>query len=275
MPVLLQQAAPVFCVVAGYRHQRIGKIPPGAHQDAPRHFVPYGGFYKRKAQSDLRPTLLVELLKVASVQQDRGHGLGPPCPLLLRGGAGTVGTVCADKAFPVGACFIAPIHAEVQWQAHRAADIMTRDWMVGEGIRVIAMIVMTVDRVKQLPHRLTQGLIEHQDGVSLLTTDRLWLLEQRRDATVIDVVVEPWRCREEAGQVGFVRPLEPTARDVRQTFVGQDDQTCQVRLKMAKLAPILQEITKDVRVGSHDRSRSDDGKLHKTSALSPKGGGRA
>ena len=44
-------------------------------------------------------------------------------------------------------------------------------------------------------------------------------------------------------------------------------------LKMAKLTPILKEITKDVRVGSHDGSRSYDGKLHKTFALSPKGGG--
>jgi hypothetical protein len=152
---------------------------------------------------------------------------------------------------------------------------MTRDWLVGEGIRVIAMIVMTVDIVKHIPHLLTQGIIEHQDCVSFRTTDRLRLLEQIRDATVIDVVWEPWRCREEAGQVGFVSTLEHTASDVRQTFGVQDDQTCQVRLKMAKLAPILKEITKDVRVGSHDGSRSDDGKLHKTFALSSKGGGRA
>jgi len=46
-------------------------------------------------------------------------------------------------------------------------------------------------------------------------------------------------------------------------------------LKMAKLAPILKEITKDVCVGSHDGSRSYDGKLHKTFALSPKGAARA
>jgi hypothetical protein len=46
-------------------------------------------------------------------------------------------------------------------------------------------------------------------------------------------------------------------------------------LKMAKLAPILKEIAKDVRVDSHDGSWSYDGKLHKTFALSPKGWGRA
>ena len=152
---------------------------------------------------------------------------------------------------------------------------MARDRIVGEWIRVIAMIVMTVDIVKQTPHMLAQGIIKNQDCISFRTTNRFCLLEQILDATVIDVVLEPWRFREEAGQVGFVSTLEHTARDVRQTFVVQDDQTCQVMLKMAKLAPILKEITKDVRVGRHDGSRSDDGKLHKTFALSPKGGGRA
>jgi hypothetical protein len=37
---------------------------------------------------------------------------------------------------------------------------------------------------------------------------------------------------------------------------------------MVKLAPILKEITKDIRVGGHDRSRSYDRKLHETVALS-------
>jgi hypothetical protein len=37
---------------------------------------------------------------------------------------------------------------------------------------------------------------------------------------------------------------------------------------MVKLAPILKEIAKDVRVGGHDGSRGHDGKLHKTFALS-------
>jgi len=60
-----------------------------------------------------------------------------------------------------------------------------------------------------------------------------------------------------------------------QAFVVQDDQTCSVMLNMAKLASILKEVAKDVRVGSHDGSRSYDGKLHTTFALSPKGGDRA
>jgi len=44
---------------------------------------------------------------------------------------------------------------------------------------------------------------------------------------------------------------------------------------MVKLAPILKEIAKDIRVGGHDGSRSYDGKLHKTFALSRRGWERA
>jgi len=237
--------------------------------------VLYGGVQERNAQIDLGPKLLVQLLKVGIVQQDRVHCLVEPRPLFLRGGDGAVGKVFVDKDFPLGEFFIAPIQAEVHGKTDRPTDIMTRDGIVRERIRILAMIVMTVDIVEQTPHMLAQGIIENQDCVSFRTTDRLRLLEQVRDATVIDAVLEPRRFREEARQVGFVSTLEHTASDVRQTFVVQDDQTCQVVLEMAKLAPILKEIAKDVRVGSHDGSRSYNGKLHETFALSPKGEDRA
>src|SRR5262249_54273530 len=101
--------------------------------------------------------------------------------------------------------------------------------------------------------------------------DRLRLLAQILDTTVIDAVVEPRRFREKAGEVRFVRTLKSTAGEVGQTFVVQDNQLCQVMLEMLKLASILKEIPKAVGVGGHDRSGSHDGKLHKTFALSPKG----
>jgi len=41
-------------------------------------------------------------------------------------------------------------------------------------------------------------------------------------------------------------------------------------LEMAKRAPIFKEIPKDIRVGGHHGSRSHDGKLHETFALSPR-----
>jgi hypothetical protein len=72
----------------------------------------------------------------------------------------------------------------------------------------------------------------------------LRLPEQILEPTVIDAVLEPRRFREEARQVGFVSTLEHTAGDVRQAFVVQDDQTCQVILEMVKLAPILKESRK-------------------------------
>src|SRR6266705_3396310 len=87
--------------------------------------------------------------------------------------------------------------------------------------------------------------------------------------------MEPGYLGEEAGQVGFVSTLQHTAGDVGQTFVVQDDQTCQVVLEMVKLAPILKEITKDLGVGRHDGSGTDDGKLHEVLTLSPRGWDRA
>ena len=82
-----------------------------------------------------------------------------PRPVFLRGGNGAAREVFTDKAFPLGKFFIAPIQAEVQRKAHGAADIMTRDGIVGEGICVIAMIVVTIDIVEQIPHMLAQGVI--------------------------------------------------------------------------------------------------------------------
>jgi hypothetical protein len=152
---------------------------------------------------------------------------------------------------------------------------MTRDRIVREGIRVVAMVVVAVDIVEQTAHMFAQGVIEYEHRVSLRIADQFRLLEQIRDAPVIDTVLEPRCVREKAGQIGFVRALQDTAGDIRQTFVIQDDQTCQVVLEMAKLASILKEIAKDVRVGGDDGRGSDDGELHETFALSPRGWDRA
>jgi hypothetical protein len=46
-------------------------------------------------------------------------------------------------------------------------------------------------------------------------------------------------------------------------------------LEMTKLALILKEIAKDVRVGGHDGSRGYNGKLHEAFALSSGGEERA
>src|SRR5215510_7354344 len=197
------------------------------------------------------------------------------CSFLLVRRDGTSGEVCADKLFPAGELFVAPIQPKVHGKTHRATDIMTRDGIVCEGIGGVAMVIMAVHIVEQTADMLAQGVIKDQGSGSLRTAYCLSLLEQIGEPTVIDAVLEPRRFREEAGQVGFVSALQHTAGDVSQTFVVQDNQTSQVMLEMAKLAPILKEIAKDIRVGSHEGCRSYDGKLHKTFALSPKGRGRA
>ena len=89
------------------------------------------------------------------------------------------------------------------------------------------------------------------------------------------VSLEPRGVKEKAGQIGFVRALQDTAGDIRQAFVVQDNQACQVVLEMAKLASILKEVAQDVRVGGHDGHGSYDGKLHATFALSHRGWDRA
>src|SRR5437879_4218171 len=126
----------------------------------------------------------------------------------------TVREVFVDKRVPAGEFFIAAIQAEIHRKTHGTTHVMTRDRIVGEGIRVVPMVVMTVHIVEETPHMLTQGIIEDQEPVSLRTVYPLGLLEQILDATVIDAVLEPRRFREEARQVGFVSTLEHTAGDV-------------------------------------------------------------
>src|SRR5438128_1641570 len=149
---------------------------------------------------------------------------------------------------------------------------MTGDRVVCEGIGVIAVIVMAIDIVEETPHVLTQGIIEDQQRVRLRTAYLLGLLKQILNATVVYTIVKPWRFGEEAGEVSFVSTLEHTAGDVRQAFVVQGNQTCQVILEMLKLAPILKEVPEDIGMRGHEGSGSHDRQLHQ--ALPFPGGGR-
>jgi hypothetical protein len=197
------------------------------------------------------------------------------CSFLLLRRDGTSGEVCADTRFPAGALFVAPIPPKVHGKTDRATAIMTRDGMVRAGIGGVAMVIMAVHIVEQTADRLAQGVIKDQGAVSLWTAYRLSLLEQLGEPTVIDLVLAPRCVGEEAGEISFVSAVKHTAGDIGQTFVVQDDQAGQGMLEMAKLAPILKEITKDVRVGGHNGSGSDDGKLHEPGALSSRGRYRA
>ena len=112
-----------------------------------------------------------------------------------------------DKGFPLGELFIAAIQPEVDGKTDRATHLRTGDGIVREGLGVFAMVVVAIDIVEQAPHMLAQGVIEDQEGLSLRATDRLCLLEQRRESPVMDVLLKPRSVREKAGQIGFVRAL--------------------------------------------------------------------
>jgi len=180
-----------------------------------------------------------------------------------------------DELFPTGARFIAPIQTEIHRKTDGTTHVVAGHRIVREGIRTIAVIIMAIDIVKQTAHMLAQRVIKNQERVRFWTAHRFRLLAQLFDTPIINAVLEPRRFGEEAGEVGFISTLQYAASDVGETFVVQDDQTSQVMLEMLKLAPILEEIAKDRRMGGPDGSRGYNGKLHETFALSPKGGDRA
>jgi Reverse transcriptase (RNA-dependent DNA polymerase) len=183
----------------------------------------------------------------------------------------TVGKVFADERFPAGQLFIAPIQPQIHGKPYGATDVMTGDRIVREGIRVVTMVLVASHILKQTAHMLAQGVIEDQGSVGLRTADSLRLLEEIRDPTVIDTLLEPRRFREKSGQISFVSAFQDAAGDVRQAFVVQDDQTCQVILEMLKLTSILEEVPEDVGMRGHEGSRGHDRKLHQ--ALPFHGGG--
>jgi len=233
--------------------------------------MPYRRFQEVKAQIDLRAKLVVQLLNVQVFSHDGVYFFMESGAFFLRGRDGTVGKVLMDGLLPAGQFFIAPRQTEIHRKTDGATDIMTGDRIVREGIRGVAMIRMAVHIVKQTADMFAQGVIEDQCRVSLRHTDLLRLLVEIRDPPVIDLLLEQRRLGEEPGQVRFVSALQHTARDIGSTFIVQNYQACQIVLKMAKLAPILKEIAKNVRVGGHDGSGLYNGKLHETFALSPRG----
>ena len=73
--------------------------------------------------------------------------------------------------------------------------------IVGRRMSAVAVVVMAVHVVKETAHMFAQGVIEYEGCVSLRTADPFRLLEEIRDATIVDLLLKPGRFREEAGQV--------------------------------------------------------------------------
>jgi len=196
-------------------------------------------------------------------------------PFLFLRRDGALREVCVDKRLPLGQFFIASIQPEVHGKTHGTTDVIAGYRIVRERIRVVTVIVMAVHIVEQTPDMFASGVIEYQHRVGLGTTDCLRLLEQIRESPVVDALLEPGRLGEEPGEVGFVSTLKHTACDVREAFVVEDNQPCQVILEMVKLASILKKIPKGVRVSAHQGSGSYHWQLHEVLALSPRGWDRA
>ena len=251
VPVLFPQAKPVVCPRAGPGHELFRKLPTVEQEDTNRYFGPTRSLQERNAHIALGPNLRVELLKGWVLQHDRINVLREACPFLLLCRDRAVRKGLVDKIFPPRDLFVAPIQTEGAGQAHGAADLRTRDWLVGEGIGGIARVVRAVHIVEQTPHMFAQCLIEDQRRGRLRTAHRLRLLKQILAATVLEAVWEPGGLGEETGQIALVGTLQPTAGHVRQAFVVQDDQPGQVILAMMELAPILKAVSKHVRVGGH------------------------
>ena len=152
IPLLFQQADPVFFPVASHAHKLFSEIPTGEQEDTKRDFVLHRSLQEGNAQVNLRTKLLVQLLKVRVLQQDGVNFLMKLAPFLLRRRDGAVGKVCVDTRFPLGEFVIASRQPEVHGKTHGATKVRAGHRIVRERIRVVTVIVMAVHRVEQTPH---------------------------------------------------------------------------------------------------------------------------
>jgi site-specific DNA recombinase len=177
IPILLQQADPVFVLRAGHGHQLVGQIPTLAQEDSQRHCGRNRRRQERDTEIDFRVKLLVQCLTVGGVEQERVNCLMEARSCLLLRRDRTIGDVLAAKLFPARERFVAPGHPEVHGKTDRATDRMTRDGMVCEGIWGVARVRVAVHIVEQTADLLAQGVIQDQGRVSLRPTYCLRLLE--------------------------------------------------------------------------------------------------
>src|SRR5438105_15211294 len=70
IPILFQQADPVFVPVASHSHQLFSEIPTVEQENTKRYFVLNRSLQEGNAQVNLRTKLLVQLLKGRVLQQD-------------------------------------------------------------------------------------------------------------------------------------------------------------------------------------------------------------
>jgi hypothetical protein len=272
-PGLLRQTAPGFVPVARQGPPRCRERPPLPQEDTHGAWGWQGGCPYREAESEVRPTLLVALLPVRRCPPAGGHCLMDAGAVLRRRRAGAGGTGWVATRVPLRARVLAAREPEGHGKTPRPTDIMTRDGMMRAGIGGVARGGMAGPSGDATAHRLTHGIIEDPEPVSLRTADLLGGLEARDAPPVMAAVLEPRRFRAAAGEGGVVRPLEPTAGEVRPAGVGPDDQPGQVILAMLQLAPMRAEVPEDLGMRGHEGSGGHDRQRHQAFPFHV-GGGR-
>jgi hypothetical protein len=152
IPILFQQADPVFVPVTSHSHQLFREIPTVEQEDTKRDLVLNRRLQEGNAQVNLRPKLLVQLLKGRVLPQDGVNCLMKLRPFLFLRRDGAVGEVFVDHRFPLGEFFLAAIQPEVHGKAHGTTHVRAGHRIVRERIRVVTVIVRAVHIVEQTPH---------------------------------------------------------------------------------------------------------------------------
>jgi len=96
---------------------------------------------------------------------------------------------------------------------------MTGDHIVCQRIRVVTMIVVTINVFEETANMLAQGVVQDQRRFSRRAAPRRRLREHVTQPSIVDLILKPLRLREKARQVGLIGAIQDASRNVRQTLV--------------------------------------------------------
>jgi hypothetical protein len=150
--VLFQEADPIFLATTEDGNEIFRQIPTVKQDYAERQFPSNRGFHEFRCERDFSLKLLVQGLKLRIGEEHRINGFMERRAFLLPLGNLAVGKVLMHELFPAGHFFITPIEPQVHGKAHGTTHVMAGDGIMGQGIGVIAMIVMAVNVLEQTPN---------------------------------------------------------------------------------------------------------------------------